>query len=36
MSPLYNTPIGLAMLLGAFILQVIGGLIIKKMLAVDV
>jgi len=36
MNPLYHTSIGLTMLAGAFILQVIGGLIIKKMLSVDV
>jgi tight adherence protein B len=36
MQPLYHTSIGLAMLAGAFILQVLGGLIIKKMLSVDV
>jgi tight adherence protein B len=36
MSPLYHTTIGLWMLVGAFILQVLGGLIIKKMLSVDV
>ena len=36
MQPLYHTSIGLTMLIGAFVLQVLGGLIIKKMLAVDV
>ena len=36
MAPLYTQPIGQTMLVGAFVLQVLGGLIIKKMLAIDV
>jgi len=36
MAPLYNTPVGMSMLISAFVLQCLGGLIIKKMLSVDV
>jgi tight adherence protein B len=36
MAPLYTEPVGRAMIVGALILQLLGGLIIKKMLSVDV